>query len=132
MPDSQVRLRLWDGWMRHRQAMGAIGLPFTTLLGGSFLTSKLDPGDVDLCYLLDGPTIDGLAAAQRSALGPLVDGSSSHAPYGCHSHLAPIYPMGHPRFFRTMDRLSYWFNVLGFDRNDFAKSFLVITEGGVL
>jgi hypothetical protein len=50
---SLTRAKIWEGWMRHRSEIEKIGLSYATLVDGSFITDKVDPGDVDVCVLVD-------------------------------------------------------------------------------
>ncbi|GGO47906.1 hypothetical protein GCM10012287_21650 [Streptomyces daqingensis] len=61
---SQRRVQLWDGFEgylsrffdlegRHRDAVGEINLIHAVWLGGSFVSAKLDPHNIDLTVLLD-------------------------------------------------------------------------------
>lgn len=61
---SQTRRRLWDGLEaylsrffdledRHRQVIGEVKLIHSLWLGGSYVSTKLDPSNIDLTVLID-------------------------------------------------------------------------------
>lgn len=130
-PESATRARIWDGWIRHRVELAALGLEFTTLVNGSFATGKEDPGDVDICLLLNGEILDGLAPDQREALRPLVAGRATRATHMCDAYPVPVYPFTHPHFTLTVSWLSYWTRLFGHDYSGRQKGFLLIAEQGV-
>src|SRR5690606_32917183 len=63
---SPSRSEIWEGWMRHRAAFGLLGIPFATLVDGSFISTKPNPGDIDLCILFDADRVNRLDATSRA------------------------------------------------------------------
>lgn len=129
---STRRAMIWDGWMRHRREVEACGVTYASIVGGSFLTSRFEPGDIDVCYLVEGGQVDQLTGPSRADLLRLFDGSTAHGTHHCHAFMVPIYGLGHLRFFTMVERLNYWYNVMGVDRGGHAKAYIVITERGTV
>lgn len=130
--DSNTRPAIWNGWMEHRLAIESFGLTYSTWVNGSFCTNRLDPGDVDLCYFLEAAELDALVRQDRQRLLSLLAGPSCKAPYMCDVYAVPVFPSTHPNFALTVHHISYWTRVFGFDRNDYPKSILMVTERGTL
>jgi hypothetical protein len=134
-PHSKTRQAIWDGWMLHRQAIEKFGLNYATLVDGSFVTSKQDPKDVDLCLLIEGADINALEASDRSSFvefGKLVDTNHTLPLYKCDTYLLPLYSIANPRFPLTPRGFTYWARVFGTDRKNQPKNFLLVTQRGVL
>lgn len=130
--DSRTRSPIWDGWMRHRENINALGLTYSTLINGSYCTTKLDPCDVDLCYLFDAAEINRLPAPERSRLKELFDVPACRENFTCDPYSVSVYPVQHFRFQSTVFWLSYWTRVFGVDRSGRSKSILMIGERGTL
>ncbi|MFB8403836.1 DUF6932 family protein [Streptomyces sp. NPDC055912] len=68
---SATRLAIWEEWARHRAVVEAIAGDITRMwVGGSFVSSKPEPSDVDVTYLLRADAYDRL---DREALADLDD-----------------------------------------------------------
>lgn len=130
--NSSSRSEIWDGWLRHRIDTEGVGVQYTTLVDGSFVTTKLDPGDVDICILLDADEVNQLGTQARLDLGRLLAGPACKADYRCDVYPLMVHPFRDPRFPATVERLSYWTRVFGIDRAGRQKSFLLVNERGVL
>jgi hypothetical protein len=124
-----TRKQIWDGWQRHRQDVRALGLPFVTLVNGSFLTTKPDPGDVDIVLLFDGPASDRLSPKQRALFKALIEGKAVKKTHHCDAYGVPIYPFGVLGCIPFMRLLAYWTRCFGHDKSTKAeKAFLLVTE----
>ncbi|NDZ83654.1 hypothetical protein G3I19_35120 [Streptomyces sp. SID10853] len=72
--DSRTRKQLWAEWEQHRLIVEAVTGGISRLwLGGSFVSGKLDPGDIDVTYLLRAQTYDRLDRESLVALDELTD-----------------------------------------------------------
>jgi hypothetical protein len=129
---SVERPRIWDGWMRHRTELESVGVQYTTLVNGSFLTAKQEPGDVDLCILLDAGEVNRLGLQEQNQLLPLLSGPACKPDFLCDVYSIIVHPFGDPRFPLTLERFAYWTRVFGIDRQGRQKSFLLVNERGVL
>ncbi|HET7234567.1 MAG TPA: hypothetical protein VFJ16_31435 [Longimicrobium sp.] len=134
-PKSNTRPGIWDGWMRHRQDLDAFGIPYATMVNGSFVTMKEDPGDVDICLVMEADSINQLEASDRGqfeALRKLTDTSYTKLLYLCDTYLLRLYPMSSPRFPLVPRGFTYWARVFGTDRRNRPKNFLLVTQRGVV
>lgn len=68
---SDVRHEIWEEWTRHRAAVDAFTGEISRMwVGGSFVSDKHDPSDVDVTYLLNAQAYDRL---DRETLADLDD-----------------------------------------------------------
>jgi hypothetical protein len=125
-PSSSTRQQIWDGWMSHRMQLAATGVHFSTLVDGSFISSKLDPGDIDICLLLDSSEVEGLPPEVQDVLGPLISPAHCKANYLCDAYPLFVFPFAASEFSVTVTSLSYWTRVFGIDRNGHSKSLLFV------
>ena len=93
---SKTRQRLYDQWLLHREAIETIVPVQRQWLDGSYVTDKVDPGDVDIVTFVDGEALNGLTPAQQAVLSDLVAGHSTRDRWGVDSFLVPTYAEGHP------------------------------------
>jgi hypothetical protein len=72
----QVRQWLWDEWMQHRALVEATAGGVTRIwVGGSFVSNKPDPSDVDVTYLLSAEIYDRLGREELADLDDLTERS---------------------------------------------------------
>lgn len=83
---SQTRKQIWADFLAARAALAALMPVLAAWIGGSFTTSKVDPGDIDVVWLLDHSkyatldplsqtivTLFGLGKALHSHTGWMID-----------------------------------------------------------
>jgi hypothetical protein len=131
-PSSANRQEIWEGWMRHRGELEGTGVPYATLVNGSFTTGKPEPSDVDLCVLMDGDSLSNLDPAKVDVVQKLMNGPACKADYLCDSYPLVVYSFQDPRFALTLTQLTYWTRVFGIDRDDRQKAILLVNERGVV
>jgi hypothetical protein len=95
-PESKTRGRLFRRWERHLEALTSVIAVEAQWIDGSFVTSKLDPSDIDMVSVLDGPTFDALPAGLRSMVEGLLAGKATKAVWGLDSFAVLRYPDGSP------------------------------------
>jgi hypothetical protein len=134
-PHSATRAKVWDGWMKYRSDFEKIGLSYATLCGGSFVTTKTDPRDVDLCIINESADVNALQksdpAAYREYLR-LVNTTVTKTVYLCDAYPLVLYPLANPRFASMARYWNYWTRVFGTDRKGREKAFFIVTQAGVL
>lgn len=133
-PRSVERPVIWKGWMNHRTALSALNVPYVTMVGGSYLTAKTEPKDIDICIVFDSVAF-GQAVAQpgvSQAFRQLTDTSHTRPTFRCDAYPLPVYPMTSGRFFTSLIYMNYWTRVFGIDRKGNQRSVLLVTESGVL
>ncbi|MFG0252758.1 MAG: DUF6932 family protein [Phycisphaerales bacterium JB038] len=128
---SAQRARIWDGWMRHRQKLDQLPVPYATLVDGSFVTTKGEPKDVDVCILYEAEVVNGLPAGAASQWEALLDHGAAAAHHFMDLYHAPVYHFSNPRFAATtLPQVSYWTRVFGIDRLGRQKALAVVSGGG--
>jgi len=131
IPSSTTRPQIWSGWMRHRLELEQLGIPYSTLVDGSFVTNKLNPKDIDLVILVNGADLNALTAAEQITFKGLFDRDRCQAQYLCDCFALNQYPIGHLRHGFACSQLSYWTRVFGADRYQNPKAFLIVSQRGV-
>jgi hypothetical protein len=129
---STRRPAIWDGWMRHRTEIETFNIPYTTLVNGSFATNKVNPGDIDLCYLFESSDLNSIAVPDRARFDTLFDVAACKAAYSCDPYLITCYPMVHPRFQKMIRDIAYFTRAFGTDRRGRLKCILMVGDRGVI
>jgi hypothetical protein len=90
------------------------GISCTVWLNGSFLTERIDPGDVDLVVLYPPRFYDKGTDAQREVIDWLVGRDNlPKTQFHCDTHAEPIYPEGTPMHHMVEGALAYWRQIYG-------------------
>jgi hypothetical protein len=118
--------------MRHRGEIESFSIPYATLVNGSFVTNKLNPADIDLCYLLDASDVNAIATSERSRFRTLFDPPTCKTTYLCDPYQILCYQMVHMRFQVMIRDVAYWTRTFGTDRKGRVKSILMVSERGTL
>lgn len=95
-PSSKTRERLYRRWARHREALSSVLPVQAQWIDGSYVTSKVDPSDIDMVSVMDGEAYDRLAPTVRSLVEPLIAGKATKAVWGMDSYPVFRWPEGHP------------------------------------
>jgi uncharacterized protein DUF6932 len=93
-------------------------------IDGSFVTTKEDPGDIDLVSHLDGEALDALKPIDQMLLGGLVSGHWSRDRSGCDSFFVSVYPAGHSANAEYEKTAAWWDSFFGQDRSGNAKGYV--------
>lgn len=131
-PESETRALIWAGWMQHRRRLLERGINFETWVDGSFCTDKLNPADVDLCVVFEGPQVDALPPDAQQELRILLDPTYCKRHFRCDPHGIAAYDFMHARYRQSVRQMIYWSRVFGSDRADHKKAILIVQERGVL
>ena len=125
-PSSSTRQQLFEGLNRYRnEFFEEVNSNFIQWIGGSFVTKKLDPLDIDLANLIP---FNEKMDLDIERLIPFLTVGGSVDVYGIDGYLIPIYESGDERFENTQLRLKYFNDWFGHDRNDNQKGFVEIKE----
>jgi hypothetical protein len=117
-PESKTRERLFDRWQDHRAALASM-LPLTAQwIDGSFVTAKVDPGDIDLVNVLDGVQLDAVPENRRAIARMMLSGQSTRNLWGIDSYPLPEYPDGHPFHNEYLRFRGYWDRWFGLVRGN--------------
>lgn len=126
-PTSTSRKQIFQGYEKHRSELATLGIDLHQLLGGSFISTKLDPSDIDLVCFADSNVVDNLPQAQKELLAQLTAGPETKASHLCDAYFCPTVPDTDPLFNKVRAARKYWMGEFGFDRQDIPKG-LVSTK----
>jgi hypothetical protein len=118
--------------MRHRTQLDGLGLTYRTLVDGSYLSTKLDPSDIDICVLFDGGEINALSQPDSLALQALFTHPACKDQYNCDAYSIAIQPFSNPHFSLNIKSISYWTRVFGTDRQGNIKAFVMLDGPGTI
>lgn len=90
---SGTRSPIWTEWAEHRYTLCAIaGRVTTAWVSGSFASTKHQPGDIDVTYLIEADHYDELEDDDREILAELCDASwCRENGWRVDAHLIPVY-----------------------------------------
>lgn len=107
-PESKSRGRLFRRWQQHRESLTSMIAVRSQWIDGSFVTSKADPGDIDLVSFMDGATYDGLAPGLREMVLALVAGDSTRGFWSMDSYPVFEFDAGHRAAVASASQTDYW------------------------
>ncbi|MEV1295757.1 hypothetical protein [Pseudonocardia sp. NPDC049635] len=107
-PEASPRRRLYARWLRHREALVSVIRVHSQWIDGSYVTSKVEPGDIDVVSLLDAPEFEALAPGLQHMVASLVGGKKTREHWMLDSYAVLIYPDGHALRSETDKGLAYW------------------------
>ena len=98
----------------------------TQWIDGSFISTKIDPRDIDLVNLIDFRLVDRYEKEMMAFIK-----RAGKENYGIDGYIIKIYPSGHEKFARTKSDLIYWQNWFSISRRNrrkqrFPKGFVEI------
>lgn len=93
-------------------------------INGSFVTTKVDPNDIDLVSHIDGEAMDALKPLQRMLLQGLIAAHWSRDVSGCDSFSVAVYPKGHPARATYEKIAAWWDGFFGVDRAGQPKGYV--------
>ena len=124
---SNTRSAIFEGYERYITQLLADVSSAKQFLNGSFVSSKNDPGDIDIVTFADADMIDALPYEAQLRLEALFDAESAKANYSCDAYFCPILPEGHPDHARTRASRKYWMGEFGYDRVDNPKGIIEVS-----
>ncbi|NBB41601.1 DUF6932 family protein [Sphingobium yanoikuyae] len=133
-PHSSSRVGIMDGYKAHREAVMALGIPCLQFLDGSFVSSKADPGDIDMVGFMDADAVDALTPEDQAKLSELFSGPVTRGTHRCDAYFVPWVPETHPMFQKLRSQRKYWMGEFGYDREDRPKGIIrteVVPSGSV-
>ena len=123
-PSSLTRRPIYIGWRQRRQNIAALVPIDSEWTDGSFVSSKRDPGDVDVVTFIDGDQYESLKQSDRDQLEQLFLRVRNKLRFGCDGFMVPIRHGGHPLRAIYEAQLTYWSRVWSHDRDGRGKGFL--------
>ena len=124
---SAKRPRVFAGYSRHTADLQQFPVPVNQFVGGSFVSSKEEPSDIDLLGMADQAKIDQMDPAKQAAFMQMFLGDGSKPAYECDAYFLASFPDTDPAYphYRVMRK--YWMGEFGFDRLDKPKGILTLT-----
>ena len=111
-PESTTRPALIEGLKAYLAHLKSLGVQIELWVDGSFVTTKLNPSDVDLVLFAPAAGLDTLEPQKQEAFSALVDRATIKQYFGCDVLFCPS---------ENQNMRSYWRGWYGFDRNEQPK-----------
>ena len=124
-PMSQNRPILFQGLRLLIDRLNTNDIAGELWINGSFVTTKVEPDDVDLILRMQSDFVDAANTEQREILDWL-NGNNPKSQLHCDSYVHIEYPNDHPQFWLGEYMYSYWMRQWGFGRNGEIKGIAVI------
>jgi hypothetical protein len=115
---SQTRQALIEGFRRYIKALKDYAIRFEIWLDGSFVTSKVDPNDIDLVVFALATELNALPPEEQNRLRGLFDRASCRKVFGCDV----LFSVAEDENLR-----SYWRGWYGYDRDEKPKGIARVT-----
>jgi Family of unknown function (DUF6932) len=97
---SNTRRIIWQDWTDAVAAIRSVVSTYAAWVSGSFASSKTDPNDMDIVFIVDGDMVDALpqASRMRSIIGAFASGPRFHQAAGrrLDTYIIPWYPIPDP------------------------------------
>lgn len=130
IPDQKTRSELFQGLHNLVAMLSELGIQnFQMWIGGSFVSVKQQPKDIDVVCLIDYNELMNVTAQSQRLL--LSSDLKERIRYFFHCDMYPVavFPKESPYRAYTENRLMYWRGVWGFDRKFIPRGVLNITIG---
>ena len=116
-PTSQSRPIIMAGMENLLAELTKNGISADVWVDGSFLTEKIEPGDVDLVFSIAADVYDNGTPQRRQILDMInSQGSMMKQHYHCHTFGFIEYPIGHRYHGVSLRSTKYWIHQFGFSR----------------
>lgn len=87
----------------------SLGITGNMWIDGSFLTTKIDPGDIDFVAMIPGHFYDDATGERREFLEWIINNDDEpKTDFLCHVDLGLIYPTDSPLHYLTTNTLNHW------------------------
>ena len=115
-PESTVRANIMAGFEAIVDRAIQVGIYAEIWLDGSFLTRKIDPGDIDFIFLIDAVVHEsGTPEQQEFIEWPISNEDDPKKSFLCHTDVVLLYRAGSPWYPLTVGTLQHWeHNVYGY------------------
>ena len=124
--ESHTRRAIFDWWSELRDALIDLGAFEAHWLAGSFVTDKLQPNDLDLVTVLDGPTYDDMPRHRRKLIQAMVAGHVTEELWRCDNYPLVRYPDGDAGQVPARAAATLWTQHFGTDRDRNERGFVVV------
>jgi hypothetical protein len=124
VPASETRATIFEGFVRHTADLRQRPVAFEQYVDGSFVSSKINPGDIDLVCVADADTLDSLPTSEQEKIRQLFRGKITKSTHHCDAYLIASVSESDPRYQYYFQNKKFWLGCFGFDRADQPKGFL--------
>lgn len=97
-------------------------------IGGSYVTIKPKPNDIDLTVHFDALKFNDLKVMQFMERGHFKNYAYMKSKYKCHTMLVPVYPEDHPNYQITELQSKYWYKFFTRDRKKIPKGIVELVN----
>jgi len=118
---STSRPAIHDGFKRHAKELSQLPIDVEKLVDGSFVTAKINPGDVDMVVLARADHLDALPADAKAKFLALVAGKTTQQTHLCDCYFCPTLDPSDPLYPKVRTQRKYWLGEFCFDRVDQPK-----------
>lgn len=112
------RPAIFERWERHLASLRSLIPVPHQWIGGSFVSAKVEPDDIDVCSFIDGPTADALPEPQQDLIRFMTSGKVAQQHWTVDSYAIVAYPPGSPHHAKYQQSLQYWSSWWGSARPD--------------
>ena len=105
---SASRMAIFTGWRMHRESLQNVVPGMYQWIDGSFVTSKPDPGDIDVVTFIDGVQYDAMPDWRRALGQSLMLGHGNQQFWNVDSFAVPVVPATHPTHAAYAQAEQYW------------------------
>lgn len=95
-PSSVRRPAIHAWWERHLASLRWLTHVTRQWIGGSFVSEKPEPADIDVCTFMDGPSVDALPPERQDVISFMTSGKVAQGFWHCDSYPVLEYPPSHP------------------------------------
>lgn len=127
---STTRAAIFAFWEERREAVTDLVDLVGEWLDGSFSTDKLDPADIDLLTIIDGPSFDALPRHRRQIIASLVAGTQTEDFWYCDAGVVVRYPDDDLSSSRTTVAAGCWAGYFGHTREGLSTGIVEVMADG--
>lgn len=120
--NSTTRKRIYGGFINFERSLIEKGFFNIQWIDGSYVTSKIDPNDIDMVTFYDGlkfGELVGSGAFYQQLMMEVIRDS-----FSCHSFVVAVYPEGDRRRGFTEKQIAYWKNKWGHNYDGQVKGYI--------
>jgi hypothetical protein len=127
-PTSATRSVLLESFSYVREAIRRVVPIREQWLNGSFVTSKLHPGDIDVVTMFAGEDLDALDGPAWALLRGLVSDKTSQWLHGCDSYQLTYFASESEHHSIYLGAAAYWDGLFGHDRDGKSKGYISVVD----
>jgi len=113
-PNSNTRSDIFQGFIRLRHEASSTGISAIQWVNGSFVSSKVDPDDIDVVSFVDYDELNKCSHVHGTLINDLLNGGENTKPqYRTHTFLVLACASNHPYFQVYEHWRTYWLEKWG-------------------